>query len=246
MKVHQTKIQNFAGRVASYRDWWKVVPPFNKFYNKKPEHFVTLRTGQVMHIRDIFGYDLPILYEIFTQDVYHLRKLMLPEQAVVFDVGAHIGSFSAAVHSRFADAHITAFEPHPDNFAYLQKNAPFALCINKAIAGSAGTVHLGDHEASSSYALSDSGIAVEAVTLGSYIAQVPRVDLLKVDVEGVEKEIFEHLEPDMLAKVEKVMMEIHPPHKKEWFVALLEKAGFEVTLEEDILFAARKRSSSQV
>ncbi len=244
MKVHQTKIQNLAGRVSLYKDWWKVTPPLNRFYNKKSEHFVTLRTGQVMHIRDVFGYDLPICYEVFTQDVYHLQKLMLPEKAVVFDVGAHIGSFSVAVNSRFPDAYVTAFEPHHDNFAYLQKNAPFALCINKAISGSAGMVHLRDHEASSSYAIGDSGIAVEAVTLGSYVAQVPHVDLLKVDVEGAEKDIFEHLESDMLVKVERVMMEIHPPHKKEWFVVLLEKAGFEVILEDDILFAAQKTASS--
>lgn len=240
MKLRQTKIQNLFGRISTYSDWWKVIPPFNKFYNKISEHSVTLRTGTVMHIRNIFGYDLPILYEIFTKDEYNLNNLILPHGAVVFDVGAHIGSFSVAVHDKYTDAVLIAFEPHPDNFAFLQKNAPFARCINKAIAGSAGTVHLGDHEASPSYALSDSGIAVEAVTLGSHIAQVPHVDLLKVDVEGAEREIFENLEPDMLAKVDRIVMEIHSPHKGEWFVLLFEKAGFEVAIKDNILFATRK------
>ena len=241
MKLRKTKIQNLIERIRTYRDWWKVIPPFNKFYNRVSEHSVTLRTGTIMHIRDIFGYDLSILlHEIFTQDTYHLRDLILSEHAVVFDVGAHIGAFSAAVHAKYKDAVITAFEPHPGNFTFLQKNAPFARCINKAVAGSAGTVYLGDHKASTSYSLGDSGIAVEAVTLGSYVTQVPHVDLLKVDVEGTERNIFENFEPDMLKKVDRIFMEIHPPHKEEWFISFFEKAGFKASFENDILFAVRE------
>ncbi len=228
------------GRIFLYKDWWKVVPPMNRLYNKQPEHVLTLRSGEMMHVRDIFAYDVPIIYEIFGQDIYHIKNLTLPQEAIVFDVGAHIGSFSVAIHSRFPDARITAFEPHPDNFVFLQKNAPFAKCINIAVAGSEGEAHLGDHHASSSYALGDTGIMVKTVMLGVYIDVVPCVDLLKVDVEGAEKEIFESLTPAQLAKIDKVMMEIHSPHKKEWFVSLFEDSGFKVVLEDAILFAARK------
>ncbi len=239
MKLHQSRIQNLIGRISLYKDWWKVTLPFNKIYNRTPEHFVTLRTGQVMHVRDIFGDDLPIIYEMYAQDVYHLHELKLPKNATVFDVGAHIGSFSVAIHTRFADAHITAFEPHPNNFIFLKKNAPFAQCVQAAVAGTEREVHLGDHRASSAYALSDSGITVQAVTLDSYIRKVSKVDLLKVDVEGAEKYIFEQLTPESLAKIDKIRMEIHPPHAKDWFVTLFEKADFIVQLKDDILFADR-------
>lgn len=240
MKQKQSKIENVIGRVKTYKDWWKVVAPFNRFYNKRKEHVVTLRNGPQMHIRDVFGYDLPILYEIFGNDVYHLDGLHLPRNAAVLDVGAHIGSFSAKMHHLFPGAHITAFEPHPDNFAFLKKNAPFADCVNKAVAGTPGTVYLGDHVASSSYALGDKGIPVDAVTLDSYIASASRIDLLKVDVEGAEKDIFEHLPLDLLMKVDRIAMEVHPPHDMGWFVSMFESAGFDVMHEDVILFASRK------
>ncbi len=240
MKLHQSKIKNLIGRINLYQDWWKVTPPFNRIYNLRSEHFITLRSGQKMYIRDIFSYDLPIIYELYAQDIYRLCKLSLPKNAIVLDVGAHIGSFSVAIHTKFPTAHITAFEPHPNNFSFLEKNAPFAKCINAAVASSEGEAYLGDHEASSSYALGSSGITVKAVTLDSYIRSVHNVDLLKVDVEGAEKDIFEHLNPELLKKISKIMIEVHPPHKMEWFVTLFEKAGFSVRFEYDILFAGRK------
>lgn len=241
MKLHQTKISNLMGRIALYKDWWKVTPPFNRLYNMRPTHTVTLRTGERMQVRDIFGYDLPIVYEIFKQDTYHLRKISLPSQATIYDIGAHIGSFSVAAHSYFPDAHIVAFEPHPENFNFLQKNAPFAVCVNRAVVGIARSVHLGDHIASSSYALSDTGVGVEAVTLDAYIQAVSRIDLLKMDVEGSEKDIFEHLSPDLLGKINRIIMEIHPPHTTEWFAKLFIESGFSVTLEDNILFAVRNK-----
>lgn len=239
MKESQTRLQNLAGRICLFRDWWKVVAPFNRFYNKSDHHEVTLRSGVRMYVRDIFGYDLPIIYEVFGKDVYHLQELDLPSNATVFDVGAHVGSFAVAVYARFPDARITAFEPHPDNFAFLAKNAPFAVCVNKAVAGESGTVHLGDHKASSSYALGDTGIPVEAVTLDSYIQPLTKIDLLKVDVEGAEKDIFNHLSPESLAKVDRIMMEVHPPHAIVSFAERFRDAGLSVSIEGDILSARR-------
>lgn len=194
-----------------------------------------------MYVRDIFGYDLPIIYEIFGQDTYCLKELPLPKRATVLDVGAHIGSFSVAVHSRFPDAAITAFEPHPDNFRLLQKNAPFARCLPKAVAGTPGKAFLANHKASASYFLSDAGTPVDAVSIGDYLREAPRVDLMKVDIEGAEKSVFEHLEPELLAKVDRIIMEVHPPHTKEWFAERFEAAGFVVTIKNDLLFADRQK-----
>lgn len=244
MKLHQSKIQNLVGRIRLYRDWWKVVAPFNRIYNLRSEHFVTLRSGEKMYIRDIFSYDIPIINELYAQDIYKLHSLSLPNAPTILDVGAHIGSFSVAIHTRYPDAVITAFEPHPSNFSFLKKNAPFAKCVNAAVSSNEGEAHLGDHKASSAYALSDSGIIVKTVTLDSYINSANHIDLLKVDVEGAEKDIFEHLEPEMLKRINKIMMEIHPPHKTEWFSSLFKRAGFSVIVENSMLFAERKQVSN--
>ena len=196
-----------------------------------------------MYVRDIFGYDLPTIYEIHGQDTYRLKEISLPKRAVVLDVGAHIGSFSVAIHSKFPDAVITAFEPHPSNFRLLQENAPFARCIPKAVSGVAGKAFLTDHKASASYALSlsETDTPVDTVSLGDYLREVPRVDLMKVDIEGAEKDVFEHLEPELLSKVDRIMMEIHPPHAVAWFTERFKAAGFVVIAKNDLLFANRQK-----
>ncbi len=60
--------------------------------------------------------------EIFQQDLYFRRGITLPQNAVVFDVGANIGMFSLRVQASWPDATVFAFEPSPICAAALRKN----------------------------------------------------------------------------------------------------------------------------
>ncbi len=236
----QSRIQNLLSRVRLYRDWWKVIFPVNRVYNKFSKHFVTLRTGERFQIRDIFSSDLSIISEVFGQDVYRLGTLQLPPTPVILDVGAHIGAFSVAAHSHFKNARIIAFEPHPDNFVYLQRNAPFVQAVNAAITNTEGKAYLdSENRAASAYALGDRGLVVETKSLRPYIEREKRVDLLKVDIEGAERGVFEGLSPELLFKLDRIFMEVHRPEDFSWFNAHFKANGFKVEVNDGILFASK-------
>lgn len=61
--------------------------------------------------------------EIFEKQTYLRHGIRVPENAVVFDVGANIGMFSLFISERFPDARICAFEPLPPIFHSLRTNA---------------------------------------------------------------------------------------------------------------------------
>ncbi len=59
---------------------------------------------------------------------------------------------------------------------------------------------------------SKGGSTVEAVSLATFIERekLSRIDLLKIDIEGAEWELFEECPPDVLAQVRAIAIEIHP------------------------------------
>ncbi|MFD3698351.1 amino acid adenylation domain-containing protein [Streptomyces sp. NPDC058646] len=75
----------------------------------------------------VFGHnpsEVAFLYqEVFEREEYVRHGLTLPEDAIVFDVGAHIGFFSLFVARTCPRSTVYAFEPIPDLFAMLSRNA---------------------------------------------------------------------------------------------------------------------------
>ena len=61
--------------------------------------------------------------EIFTEQCYLQHGIKLPEDAVVFDVGANIGVFSMYVSLLYPKSQVFAFEPLPPTFDLLQANS---------------------------------------------------------------------------------------------------------------------------
>jgi FkbM family methyltransferase len=135
------------------------------------------------------------------ESVAWCRRLVGPGMTVV-DAGAHIGHYTR-LFSRLAGAggKVYAFEPQPDNFALLARNAarPNVVRCAVAVGASSGTttLHLSpgssNHSLHPGYTESRGTIAVEQVALDDWFAagRIGPVDFVKVDVEGGE--------PDALA-----------------------------------------------
>lgn len=130
------------------------------------------------------------------------RKVLKPGQ-VLFDVGANVGQFTLLAAKRVGPSgRVHAFEPAPEEYKKLCTNVsmnrfpnvltnPVAICdhVGETVLRTAGPGlglynSLGRPLASSLIG----GISVPCTTLDSYVEAkgVPRVDLLKVDVEGAE------------------------------------------------------------
>jgi FkbM family methyltransferase len=142
----------------------------------------------------------------FEPETLELYFHLLKYSRVVFDVGANTGLFAllAAVDSR--DREVYAFEPVPEIFSYLQRNAQVNHLHNLTPACSAVTSYDGDIElyiprsvtipfsasALKGFRKASKTVTVPAVRLDTYVVanNIKRVDLLKIDTEGTEPEVL--------------------------------------------------------
>lgn len=127
---------------------------------------------------------------------------LVTRRSVVFDVGAHLGYFSLLASTLGAEVH--AFEPSAETLTLLRRNvAGRALVVPKGLWRSPGTLELKDfgpgHSALNTFhASKDEGLTepartteVEVASIDDYVATTGvKPDLIKVDVEGAEREVL--------------------------------------------------------
>lgn len=145
-------------------------------------------------------YDLEVWRDHFELHDYHGHDEISPR--VIFDLGAHVGVSAFYYHLRYPEAEIHCFEPEPSNFEVLKRNVatlPNVHAHQFAITGQDETVRLHRHEKSVSHSLverSDTGehVDVQGRSIDSIIRDfgIERVDLIKFNIEGMEKEVFEN------------------------------------------------------
>ena len=130
----------------------------------------------------------------------HFVISYLTEGDTVVDVGANIGSITFAAASRVGPlGRVISIEPHPRTFRYLLDNDVLnqfdnIQFYNSAIGSSLGVVHFTDRgDDDQNRVIEAGGIPVEVTTLDDLLSKtsIPAVDLLKVDVEGYEKQVLE-------------------------------------------------------
>jgi len=112
------------------------------------------------------------------------------------DAGANIGAYTVLA-AGVAGADAMAFEPSPRTFKQLQRNVEInhlsqrVRVINAALGSGPGTLKLTDDLGTENYVVrgSDAGVEVPVVALDDQLG--PRTaQLMKVDVEGFETEVF--------------------------------------------------------
>ena len=169
---------------------------------------------------------------------------------LILDCGSHIGLSVAWFKQRYPGARIVAFEPDPQSFRLLQGNVAAngfdnVELVNLAVSSRHGTARFyGEFDVadpmSSAHSLredwgtqrSDRWILVNTVPLADYITGP--VDYLKLDIEGMETEVLQSIEP-RLHLVGAIGLEFHgtgpaAAADEERVLRLLERSGFQVTI----------------
>ena len=215
-----------------------------------------LRGREVTRLRLRNGLDIesaagallvPLYKEIVYKDDYRLRTDPLPAGAVVVDIGANIGMFSLHVAADLGAARVYAFEPFPESFALLRRNAEHnhldaIVPIPLAIAGEAGTRELhmqGRHGVHSLFGTSGEAVRIECITLAEAFARydITRCDFLKLDCEGAEYEILLKAPSDVYARIQRLALEYHDwitDHHHDELVRRLTAEGFTVTTRDHL------------
>ena len=149
-------------------------------------------------------------FACFIRNDYGLGK-RLPRVRTVLDIGANVGFFSIAARGRHPDAVIHAYEPNPRVLESLRANAePLGIVLHaEAVGNRAGFVQMIDEGASNqarTSAAQNGGISL--VTLDTAIDRMGgSVDLLKLDCEGAEWDLFEL--DEAWKRIQNVRMEYH-------------------------------------
>lgn len=224
---------------------------------RKADDGVILRTHDGLQIairRNLW--DAEIVREIFFTHPY-TRRLNLPAQPVVVDIGGYIGDF-ALYAAKYLDARrVVVYEPTQENFAVLVHNIELngyddrITAVDQAV-GLAGelvlnvqTLAAGEMHVSPYWYPEAEQRRIASVGLDELLDthQLDVVDLLKVDCEGGEYDIFQDAPDAAFDRIRNVALEWHEVDgyraKLKRVTNRLESAGFTLRKDRHIISAWR-------
>ena len=201
-----------------------------------------------------------ILYDGGYRYIKELADRLQLDVRYIIDAGANIGTATVYMKAVFPQARIVCIEPETGNFNVLKRNIEVNHLQNvtPVQAGLWSRESLlrirqgfrGGVEKELSFFVEEVGTGDEAsadlkgVSVASIKNQFgfPRVDVLKIDIEGAERFLFASLEStaEILRDVRILAIEVHEEVMDKWLlVGYLEKLGFRQITFGEILYAYR-------
>ncbi|NBR84728.1 MAG: FkbM family methyltransferase [Verrucomicrobia bacterium] len=226
---------------------WLQLRRYPKANRDKP---LTIELGEtVIHAQNWLELDF-LFNEVFVGNEYYVK---LPRRdPFIIDCGANIGCTTLYFKLHYPDARILAFEPNPYCFEMLKKNVEanglkHVALVQAACASAPGTTtfHVNPTFSPLSSAIGNRDekqktvpIEVRLVKLSDSITE--NVDLLKLDIEGGEWDVFADLVASgKLARIDRMAIEYHHRFgttevKMSRFLKILEDAGYTYSVGVDI------------
>ena len=180
-----------------------------------------------MHLSSGGGYPpLDMLTGNFETETTRLIMNLVRPGSFVIDIGAHVGYYTL-ISAGLTGLHgkVLAFEPDPTNHELLTRNIELNLfhnvtVVKKAVSNQSGTGTLfqtkldtGRHSTYKHDIPLSGSVDIETVSLDEILGEQgnPKVDLIKIDVEGAEMDVW-HGMSQLLAgdTVPKIIIEYHP------------------------------------
>jgi FkbM family methyltransferase len=184
------------------------------------------------------GLPHPLHLRLRSSDVALLRSVLLVGEydwsflkppRVIIDAGANVGFTSVVYANRYPQARIIAIEPEASNFQLLKKNTapyPNIELVNGALWKENTKLRIVDpgwgswafrtQEAGAGKQAPSDRALVQAFTLDKILSdhQIEFVDILKMDIEGAEKEVFEN-SASWIDRVGVIIIELHDFFKED-------------------------------
>ncbi len=195
--------------------------------------------------------DIKVFEQIFLARDYDLPVANKPQ--FIIDGGANVGFATVFFANKFPEAKIIAVEPEVSNFEMLIENtskyknveARMSALWNKNSWLKVKDVGHGKYGFIVEEVATGEEGAFQAITLGEILANsgYREIDILKLDIEGSEKEVFSENQEQWLGRVKVLIIELHDVKKpgcSEAFYAAVAGYGFIETKrgENIVLFKA--------
>jgi len=184
--------------------------------------------------------DVSVLGEIVVSKGYDaLVRHPRGRPKLIVDLGANIGLVDRWFLARYPGAEVIAVEPEPTNVNTLRTNVaglpvkvvPAAVGLTErtvrlhTVTGEHGFTMVGEPQPGSTC------VEVPVVTMKAVLGDAEAIDLLKVDIEGAEEELFSDCR-DWIHKVHMLLVECHGHYKVASLLNDLQRAGADFTVLE--------------
>jgi FkbM family methyltransferase len=197
---------------------------------------VTLRVPGLS--RNIFlrprSSDVKVFEHVFLDRNYLRDSLTGLDPDVIVDVGANIGMVTLLFASIYPRARIVALEPDPSNYSILERNVRGYAQVKPVLAGIWDTDMMleirdpgrGFWSFSTQTPSEDQAGTVRGISMNSLLAEhsIKHVDILKIDIEGGERQIFASSADAWLHRTSCIIIELHdrfvPGCSREFYSSL--------------------------
>jgi FkbM family methyltransferase len=197
---------------------------------------VRLRGERVPFYLRLDSTDWLVLEEIYLKGEYSLIREHVKTARTIVDLGANAGFSLRYWQKLFPDARIVAMEPDPGNCSLCRQNIRAAKLEGNVTLLQAGVgpqrcrARLLDGDGEWSYrtieAQPGEASTIDLLPLGEVLdahANHQRIDLLKCDIEGGERDLFHHCQ-SWIRRIAAIAVELHPPYSVEDLMADLARA----------------------
>lgn len=178
---------------------------------------------------------------------FEMLRHLLPRgfDGYIVDAGAYIGTAAIALNDLFPSAKILCIEPATDNLSVLFKNVceiPNIIVLDGALTCSSKD-HVMLHDRGTGewgYSIVDylrdaenqtGGNVATAISLRDLTRKYPGIRLLKLDIEGGEKELLKNCK-DTLDKIDVVFAELHDRIVKDCTMLFFEFSESRIVIKD--------------
>ena len=182
-----------------------------------------------------YGGDLFVFYEVLLDRCYRLPRSLAAPRTIV-DLGANVGLTTLFYAAEYPDSRIICVEPDPSNVALLRHNVQSlgsrATVVEAAVAARSGSVSFRVGAGSwGGFVSNDEGdtkkITATTVSEIRRLHDLEQIDLLKVDIEGSERDVFADCS-EWIRAVSTIIIELHGAYSLAAFRRDLATSGLEV------------------
>ena len=198
------------------------------------------------------GEDVGIVNSIFGFQEYQLPVMKDFNPKLILDCGGNIGCAAVYFANKFPTAQIYSVEPEKNNFKLLTFNTAFydnVHPLKSALWDKETFIRVAEQEKFNPLGFmtfettADDPDAFRTTTVKKLLAEsgFDEIDLLKIDIEGAEKEVFSAPDVDeWLSKVKVLVIELHDRMKlgcsHEFFKAISKYKWFFAFRGENLIF----------
>ena len=197
-----------------------------KIYPKKSLFKVTVPGVKHPFWLRLLSSDLATYEDIYFSKEYDHDTEQIPE--VIIDAGANIGLATILFSNKYPNAKIIAIEPEESNYCLLLQNTkPYEniSTVRAALWNQGGLINIEDpgrgkwgfittNESSNIAGTTYEHQKVKAITVDEIMLKynIDNIDILKIDIEGAEKEVFE-CSSSWIGKTQSIIVELHERYK---------------------------------